>query len=178
VLYSGNMGNKQGLSIIADAAQAAAQDYPLLKFIVCGDGPAKGPMQKATEGLDNITFLPLQPFSQFNDLLNSADIHLLPQKLAAADLVLPSKLTGMLASGRPTLACAEVGTALYEEMTGRGVCVEPENSVQFSEALISLAQSKDLRVKLGKAARERALAYWDKPAVMETIEEELLDLCR
>lgn len=175
-LYSGNMGNKQGLSIIAEAAHAAARSYPALRFVVCGEGPAKRPMQEATAGLDNITFLPLQPFDQFNDLLNSADIHLLPQRLAAADLVLPSKLTGMLASGRPTLACAEAGTALYEEVTDRGVCVEPENPTKFSAALISLAQSRDLRVQLGKTARERALSYWDKKAVMQTIEEELLAL--
>lgn len=176
-LYSGNMGNKQGLSIIAEAAHAATLSYPALRFVVCGEGPAKGPMQEATEGLDNITFLPLQPFDQFNNLLNSADIHLLPQRLAAADLVLPSKLTGMLASGRPTLACAEAGTALYEEVTDRGVCVEPENPAKFSDALISLAQSGDLRAQLGKAARERALSYWDKQAVMLTIEEEILELC-
>lgn len=127
--------------------------------------------------MDNITFLPLQPFDQFNDLLNSADIHPLPQRLAAADLVLSSKLTGMLASGWPTLACAEAGTALYEKVTDRGVCVEPENPAKFSDALISLAQSRGLRVQLGKAARERALSYWDKKAVMLTIEEELLELC-
>lgn len=176
-LYSGNMGNKQGLSIIAEAAHAAARSYPALRFVVCGEGPAKRRMQEATVGLGNITFLPLQPFDQFNDLLNSADIHLLPQRLGAADLVLPSKLTGMLASGRPTLACAEAGTALYEEVTDRGVCVEPENPAKFTNALISLAQSRELRVQLGKAARERALSYWDKPAVMLTIEEELLELC-
>lgn len=177
-LYSGNMGEKQGLSIIGQAAHAAAQRYPALRIVVCGEGPAKRPMQEATVGLDNITFLPLQPFDQFNDLLNSADIHLLPQKFAAADLVLPSKLTGMLASGRPTLACAEAGTALFEEVTERGVCVEPENPVEFSDALISLAQSKSLRGQMGKAARERALSYWDKQAVMLHIEKELLELCR
>ncbi|MFT6509721.1 MAG: colanic acid biosynthesis glycosyl transferase WcaI [Parvibaculaceae bacterium] len=176
-LYSGNMGNKQGLSIIAEAAHAAARCYPALRLVVCGEGPAKKPLQEATAGLDNITFLPLQPFDKFNDLLNSADIHLLPQRLAAADLVLPSKLTGMLASGRPTLACAEAGTALYEEVTDRGVCVEPENPTKFSDALISLAQSSDLRVQLGQAARERALSYWDKKAVMLTIEEGLFQLC-
>lgn len=175
-LYSGNMGSKQGLSIIVDAAHAAAQSCPQLKFIVCGEGPAKAPMQKAAAELENITFLPLQPFNKFNDLLNSADIHLLPQRLAAGDLVLPSKLTGMLASGRPTLACAEQGTALYEEVTDRGVCVEPENPSQFSKALISLAANRSLRVQLGKAARSRAVSYWDKHAVMQAIEEEVIAL--
>lgn len=43
-LYSGNMGNKQGLSIIAKAAHAAARSYPALRFVVCGEGPAKRPM--------------------------------------------------------------------------------------------------------------------------------------
>lgn len=85
---------------------------------------------------------------------------------------------GITAPGRPTLACAEAGTALYEEVTGRSVCVEPENSTKFSEAPISLAQSTAVRTQLGNAARQRAFSYWDKKAVMLTIEKEILELCR
>lgn len=177
-LYSGNMGSKQGLNIIADAARKANEEYPLLKFVVCGEGPAKQPLQEATAGLTNITFLPLQPYHQFNDLLNTADIHLLPQRRAAGDLVLPSKLTGMLASGRPTLACAEIGTGLYEEVQGRGICVEPENSTQFSDALISLAHSEEQRAALGNAARQRASTYWDKETILQAIEKEMLALVK
>ena len=48
--------------------------------------------------------LPLQPAERMNDWLNASDIHLLPQKAGAADLVLSSKLLGILASGRPVVA--------------------------------------------------------------------------
>jgi len=53
---------------------------------------------------DNVIWIPLQPLERLNDLLNMADIHLLPQRSGAADLLMPSKLTGMLSSGRPVVA--------------------------------------------------------------------------
>ena len=62
--------------------------------------------------------LPLQPADRLNELLNLADIHLLPQRADAADLVMPSKLTGMMASGRAVLATASPGTQLATVIDG------------------------------------------------------------
>ena len=55
-----------------------------------------------------------------------ADIHLLPQRADAADLVMPSKLTGILASGRPVVATAAEGTEVWSVVAGRGVIPRPE----------------------------------------------------
>ena len=66
----------------------------------------------AVAGLPNVRLLPLQPSERLSELLGMADIHLLPQSPDAADLVLPSKLSGMLASGRPVIAtCLQIGYA-------------------------------------------------------------------
>ena len=111
-LYSGNMGNKQGLDILADVARLL-QDEPHASsscwVAMARDGPD---LQARCAGLRNVRFLDLQPLERLNDWLGLADVHLLPQRADAADLVMPSKLTGMLASGRAVLATALPDTEL------------------------------------------------------------------
>ena len=70
-----------------------------IAVVLCGEGPARTSLEASCVGLSNARFLLLQPMARLNEFLNTADIDLLPQRREAADLVLPSKLTGMLASG-------------------------------------------------------------------------------
>ncbi len=83
-----------------DAARLL-KDRPDLYFVVAGDGPEKARLMRDYADLPNLRFLPLQPEERLCELLNLADLHVLPQSSGAADLVLPSKLGGMLASGKP-----------------------------------------------------------------------------
>ena len=110
LMYAGNMGMKQGLELLPLLAQEFAPD-PRIHFVFCGDGAYHAQFAGMLHGAANVTMLPLQPYDRLNDLLNAADIHLLPQRPDAADLVMPSKLTGMLASGRPVIATAARGHA-------------------------------------------------------------------
>ncbi len=110
-MYAGSMGAKQGLEIVLEAAQILAAQSPQVHFVICGHGAAYGEISRQSQGLSNVQLLPVQPTDRLNDLLNCADIHLLPQRADAADLVLPSKLTGMFSKGaRPVVANAASGT--------------------------------------------------------------------
>ena len=80
-----------------------------------------------------VHFLPLQP--EICELLNSADLHVLPQSRGAADLVLPSKLGGMLASGKPVLATADAGTELFEVLSGTAILVPAGDSVAMAHEI-------------------------------------------
>ncbi|QLB63134.1 glycosyltransferase WbuB [Paraburkholderia caribensis] len=155
VLYSGNMGAKQGLETLADAARAlAARDD--ITFVFCGNGAARDDLFKRCEGLPNCRFLPLQPASSLNELLNVADIHVLPQRGDAADLVMPSKLTGMLASGGAVIAMARPGTALYEAVANNGMIVPPEDTGELADAIAVLAGDGARRAAIGAAGRRYA----------------------
>ena len=101
-LYSGNLGEKQGLEILLEAARSLQSEARLL-FVICGEGVARERLKQMGGDLRNVRWLPLQPMEKLNELLNLADVHLLPQRADVADLVMPSKLLGMLASGRPVL---------------------------------------------------------------------------
>ncbi len=72
-------------------------------FVFCGNGAGRDALVALCAGLSNVRFLDLQPVERLSELLAMADIHLLPQRADAADLVMPFKLTGMLASGRPVV---------------------------------------------------------------------------
>jgi colanic acid biosynthesis glycosyl transferase WcaI len=172
-LYSGNMANKQGLEYLAATARQLASRRMDIAFVLCGRGPMAGRLRHDTEGLQNVRFLDLQPIEKFSELLATADIHLLPQRAAAADLVLPSKLAGMLSSGRPVVAMAEPGTQLATEIEDVGLAIEPGNSDVFAAAIETLANDAGLRLRLGAAGRARALARWDINKVLNEFEQKL-----
>lgn len=166
VLYSGNMGEKQGLEILIEAARMLRVAHPAIRFLLCGDGAARPRLERLAEGLPNILFKPLQPTERLNDLLNLADVHVLPQRADAADLVLPSKLTNMLASGRPVVATASPGTQVAELVGGCGMVVPPGDAVALADALTELAATADRRRSLGRAARTLAEQLWDKERLL------------
>jgi colanic acid biosynthesis glycosyl transferase WcaI len=177
VLYSGNLGEKQGLEVLVDAARRM-HDAHHIRWVIAGEGSARARLEALSSGLENLQWLPLQPLERLNDLLNLADIHVLPQRADAADLVMPSKLTGMLASGR-----AIVATALPETQVGRvmamcGVCVPPGDSEALATEVLKLAADKKRRALLGAKARGYAEEYLDYDMVMSSFERELFDILR
>lgn len=178
LLYSGNMGNKQGLELLGPLA-TACEDDPSLHFIFCGDGAFRPQLERLVAGKRNVTLLPLQPLARLGALLSAADIHLLPQRGGAADLVMPSKLTGMLSSGRPVLATADRGTMLAEvieqdgEPASLGLVVPPEDAVALVAAVRRLAGSRDLRDRQGTNARRYAMERLGREEVLSTFERHL-----
>lgn len=173
LLYAGNMGMKQGLEVLPVLAQECAAD-PRLHFIFCGEGAFQSELTRMVGEAGNVTMLPLQPLHRLNDMLNIADIHLLPQRSDAADLVMPSKLTGMLASGRPVVATAAPGTQIAKALHGCGVVVEPGEQEALLTAVRQLADSPALRRQLGAAARTHAVEHLGKERVLAQFEGELL----
>lgn len=169
LLYSGNLGMKQGLEVLPQLAQELRGD-PRLHFIFCGDGAFRPQLEQMTEGLANVSLLPLQPMTRLNELLNAADIHLLPQKADAADLVMPSKLTGMLASGRPVIATAVPGTQVADAVADCGLIVPPGDVAALRDAVLQLASNRELRMEMGREARRYAEEHLGRDQVLRRFE--------
>ena len=175
LLYSGNMGAKQGLDVLAPLTASFKGD-PRVHFLLCGDGVFRAQLEGLVGHRSNVTMLPLQPADRLNDLLNAADIHLLPQRRGAADLVMPSKLNGILASGRPVLATADPGTQVANVVDGCGLVVPAEDASALCAAAVRLVENPDLRASLGLAAREYAVKYLSKERVLRRFEQDILAL--
>jgi colanic acid biosynthesis glycosyl transferase WcaI len=172
-LYSGNMGAKQGLELLAETASMLA-GHPDLEFVFCGNGAGRADLMQRCEKLTNVRFLDLQPMERLGDLLGLADIHLLPQRADAADLVMPSKLTGMLSSGRPVVAGARPETELGRVTATCGVAVPPDDPKAFADAVLSLASQPERRRELGIRARTYAEERFDRDAVLSQFERDLM----
>ena len=172
LLYSGSMNKKQGLELLVGAIERMA-DVPDLVWLLAGEGPSKAELVAATAGLAHVKILPLQPIERLNDWLNLADVHLLPQKAGAADLVLPSKLLGILASGRPLVASSPATSELGQIAEQAGLRVEPEDGAGFAAALRQLLVDGPQRQRLGQAARQLAEQRYGREAVLGQLEREL-----
>lgn len=175
-LYSGNMASKQGLEKLADMAAILEVEAPDVRVVLCGGGPLRRELERLCATRANVRFLDLQPIERLGELLATADIHLLPQRSEVEDLVLPSKLTGMLASGRPVVAMAHAGTALAHEMAGCGLAVEPGNAEAMARAVLTLASDLAARQAMGCEARRMAETRWRRSAIIDDLETRLRDL--
>ncbi len=156
VLYSGNMGVKQGLDSLLEAA-ADLRERRDIVFLVVGDGGEKPLlMQRAREmGLDNIQFQPLQPMERLSELLATADVAVVPQKRGVKDIVLPSKLGNLLASGRPVIAGTDADTEFGRIVaeSGCGILVEPGNGGQIAAAIADLSMERGECLRMGRQGR-------------------------
>ncbi len=164
-LYSGNIANKQGIEIVLEAARLLAHRKDIA-FVICGEGPNRANLERLADGLPNVTLHDLQPRERLSELLGLPSVHLLPQLAGAADLVLPSKLANMLASGRPVVATAAPGTGIADEVAVCGVAVAPGDAWGVAVAIETLIDDEPRRRALGKAARERAEQRWSRGAIL------------
>ena len=179
VLYAGNMGEKQGLELVLDVA-ARLRGRTSIKFAMVGGGAAWQKLQRAAEKrkLANLRFFPVQSLERLPLMLAAGDIHLIVQRREAADLVMPSKLTNILAAGRPSIATVDPDTAVYDVLQGHdcGLTPPPESATELATSIAALAEDAGLRKRLGQNARRYAELYLQKDEILSAFEAELRSL--
>jgi len=173
-LYSGNIAMKQGLEIVLDVAR----ELPDFQFVICGDGANRSSLENNAKkyALQNLVFLPLQPLDKLAAMLSAADIHLVIQKKGAADLVMPSKLTNILAVGGVALVTAEEESELGQLANSKYGCVyqcEPENKRALIAAIMTLHDDKVLHQSISLKADVYAKQHIDKHQVLSELNKQL-----
>lgn len=148
ILYSGAIGEKQGLESILYAAKSL-QHLSHVKFVICGSGPYQKRLQDLKKYLqvDNVIFMPLQPVEKLNLFLNMADLHLVIQKAKASDLVMPSKLSTIFSIGGAAIVTAPAHSCLYRTIATHniGILVEPEDQLALTAAIgMAIEESNEI----------------------------------
>jgi colanic acid biosynthesis glycosyl transferase WcaI len=171
ITHSGNMGVKQGLDVIVDAAALNRSDESI-QFLFVGDGAVReGIQRRAAElHLPNVRFLPLLNETDFRGLLAASDACLVTQQRSVSESAFPSKIVTYLAAGRPIIASVnpdcEIARTVRE--SGAGTIVAPEDGQELLSAIQRL-RSLDLGEQ-GKNAREYASRKWSSARVLEHLE--------
>jgi colanic acid biosynthesis glycosyl transferase WcaI len=181
VLYAGNMGEKQGLDLILDAAdELKNRDH--IKFAMVGTGATQQPLEEAAvrRGLANVRFFPAQPLERLPHTLAAGDVHLVVQRREAADLVMPSKLTNILAAGRTSVATAAPGTTLHDVLHDHecGITTTPGDVLELAAGVVALAEDATMRERLGHSARRYAENHLDKNIILLEFEADLRELVK
>lgn len=108
VLHAGNMGIKQGLHHVVDAARLAQQRGERVRFVLVGNGSQREELQRAALAAPAaIEFLPSLDERDFTDVLQAADVLLVNELPGVSEMAVPSKLTSYFAAGRPVLAATD-----------------------------------------------------------------------
>ncbi len=156
LLYSGNFGLGHDLDTILQAVHSLTGDGPL-KVLLVGDGKGLAPLRRLVSDLrlENIEFRPPVPLSALPELLAAGDIHLVAQKSHTEGLIVPSKIYGTLAVGRPVVFIGpphcEVAQIVRD--SGCGFVVACDDIAGAADALRRLAEDAELRQTMGERAR-------------------------
>lgn len=168
VMYSGNLGVTQELGRLIETADLL-RDRVDIQFMIVGNGSAEADLRKQVldRRLKNITFLPFQPKSALSSSLSAADLHIVTVHPAALNYLMPSKLYGILAVGRPVLAAAPQNSELAQLILKNdlGFVVEPNDVDGMAAAIRSAIEQKVQLTAAGERARTLAVSYFDRKIV-------------
>jgi colanic acid biosynthesis glycosyl transferase WcaI len=170
VLYSGNLGRKQGLGQVVAMAEELARRRPDIEIVLRGNGNQMGELSAdiAQRGLGNVRLMELRPSEGLASALAAGDIHLVPQNPEAAAFSVPSKVFNIMAVGRPFIATALPDSTLWhlQRRSGAFLCVPPNEPWSFAEAVLKLADDLQLRRELGQRGRAFVEEHYAKSRIL------------
>lgn len=151
VLHAGNMGKKQGLGNVVNAARLAQKRQSRVRFVLMGDGNQRTALEAMAHGLTNLQFIRPLPDQDFMQALAAADVLLVNELPGVKDMAVPSKLTSYFNAGRPVIAAtdAESVTALEISASRGGVRVDAADPEALLDAAEALSADSDAAKKLG-----------------------------
>lgn len=174
VLYSGNIGGKQDWELFSRVVKRL-EDHDQIQFIVVGAGATRDQLRTELDGLDNIKFYDPVAYEDLNDLLCSADLHVLFQKQDVVDTVMPSKILGMMASEVPSLITgnikSEVCTAL--KVSQGGFFIGNNNESDICQRILTYASTSELVKAHGVNARQYVLNNFTKSIILDRFVKKL-----
>jgi colanic acid biosynthesis glycosyl transferase WcaI len=159
LLHAGNLGFYGAWNTLIIAARELEQDG--VGFVFVGDGAQKSQMKVTAAGSNNVRFLPFFPASKIPSVLAAADAHIITVKRGLEGVVVPSKMYGILAAGKPIVAVApkETDAAGLGEQLGFAIAADPDKPEELVAAVRTLLGSPAHLKKMGEAALAAAPSY-------------------
>jgi colanic acid biosynthesis glycosyl transferase WcaI len=154
-VYSGNLGVKQGLGVLLDAAKNLTNAK--VRIVICGDGADRTKLEQRirSENLANVSLLPLQPKDAYAEMLADADVSLITQQKGTGGFFFPSKLLSSLAAGKAVVTVADEGSELVLALRegSFGFNVPADAPKELAALLEGLSEKRDELLTLGRNGR-------------------------
>ncbi len=165
VMYSGNLGLAHDIDTLRGAMEKLKTREDI-RFVFVGGGKLMTQLQTYCQehSLNNAVFKPYQPREAIRASLSLADLHLISQAEKMTGLLVPSKLYGIMASGRASVFVGreEAEVALVLKETGSGQVVPVGDVDALNHAITSLADDTQACQRMGKAARDAMTTTYDR----------------
>ena len=166
-LHAGNMGVKQGLELLVEAARLSHEEGLPLRFVFMGDGNQRGAVERSARGLPNVEFIPPVDALVFPDVLAAADVLLVCEKRGVLEMSVPSKLTSYFAAGGAVVGAVASNSLTSEELRNSGAAVTcSQDPASVVEACLSLHWQPQLLNEL----RRNAISYASRLGAMQAKE--------
>lgn len=175
ILYSGNIGAKQDWDFFLDVIRGL-EEFVGIEVIVVGEGAEKENVLSRIQNFKFIKHYNLVPYKELPLLLSSADLHFLFQKVDVIDTVMPSKLLGMMASGKPSIVTGNLKSevaAIYKESQG-GYYFDGKLSKEIIDCMMLIMKDKKLSQKLGHNAKKYVTEKFSKKEVLDNFIIEMM----
>jgi glycosyltransferase involved in cell wall biosynthesis len=168
LMHSGNVGLSQNLEVLIEAADRLRAKERLTIAIV-GDGAKRPALEAmvAARGLANVRFFPYQPKAQLHDSFAAADAFVVALKAGIEGFIVPSKVYGILAAGRPYIAATDPSSepAQIARESGCGLVAAPGDPAALADAIATMYDDPAMTREMGSRARQAARQYDRKVAV-------------
>ena len=180
VMYSGNIGFTQGLDKLVEVA-SRLKEKNNLRFLLVGDGADKPNLEAQVSKLElkNISFLPYQSKDELNNSLNSPDIHLITSQRGLAGIVVPSKIYGVLACGKPFIAWVDEESEInyIAKKYNCGIVVKPGNVEEMIKSLEWTLNNQSELKRMGENGRQAAVDFFDRKVSTGKFNKLIEEIC-
>lgn len=166
VMHSGNVGLTQQLDVLLTTAELL-RDEPDIHVLIAGEGATKPDLLRRAkqQQLTNVTFIGYRPKPELADSLGTGDIHVVGLRRELEGLIVPSKMYGIMAAGRPFIAATSPSSepSLVAREAGCGLAIQPGDPHLLAETVLRARNDRPRLAEMGRRARQEFDNRYDRP---------------
>lgn len=178
LLYSGNIGNKQDWETLINLLPLINDNTT--EIVIVGQGAFENELKEKCKSYSFVKFFDPVPYNELNDLLCSADLHFLFQKTDVVDTVMPSKILGMMASGKPSIITGNKNSEvkLIFNQAKCGYYFSNNNIKDINKSINILIEQINLCKEFGKQGREYVISNFSEATILSNTSNKINELLK
>lgn len=170
-LHTGNMGNKQYLENIVEAARLADEQGSDVVFGLVGNGSRREALEELGQGIEHLVFVPSLDDDEYAAILQCADVLLVNEKPGLRESAVPSKLTSYFVQRKPVVAATETDSATSDEVraAGAGPIITPGDPALLLRTVQEMAGSPEQARQFGESAGRYAVENLTEESAVQRV---------